>query len=182
MGILQTAIVSANPVSLADAKAWCTVEASNTAQDGVFTMLLAGARADVERITGLAFGTVTWLLTLDCWADCIDLPRGPVSEITSVKYLDGLGVETLLSPATYMLDMTSHPQRILRDPLHAWPSHYSRPAAISITFKTVMDPAIIDDLKLAILMIVAARYEDRTGADIPAGAMQILRRRRDVNV
>src|SRR5579862_5259307 len=53
------------PVALADAKAFCRVDDTNS--DVLITSLIAGATRHVEQETGLALLTQTWTYVMDAW-------------------------------------------------------------------------------------------------------------------
>jgi len=56
---------AAEPVTLADAKAWLRVEHDD--DDDVIAALIAGARSHVEAQTRRALITQSWRLVLDRW-------------------------------------------------------------------------------------------------------------------
>jgi len=176
MGIVLTSLSSVLPVTVAQAKEWCTIEASNTSQDGVFAILIDGAVREIERFLGQSIEPAEWRLMLDCFTDAIEFPRGPVTEITAFTYLDATGVMQTVNPDAYVLDITSMPQRILRDPYHTWPPHYNQPGVITVEFKAGMEIDNFADIKVAILQIVAARFDDRANGAVPASVLATLRR------
>jgi uncharacterized phiE125 gp8 family phage protein len=162
MGILLTQVSSDAPVSLAEAKAWCSIEEDNNRFDSVLELLIAGTVRGIERYLGKSISQATWAYTLDRFChDQIELPRGPVTGIQSFTYLDDSAEEQNIDPASYVLDITSNPQRIVLLPESSWPSTADRPNAVTITFKTEMVQAQIDDIKLAILRLVSHGLDNR---------------------
>ena len=67
------------PVSRAEAKDWCRIEASNTSHDAVIDMLIQSMREDVENLTHRAFIQRTLKLTLSDWPQDSDF--GPTIEL-----------------------------------------------------------------------------------------------------
>jgi hypothetical protein len=64
----------------------------------------------------------------------MDLDIGPVSSITSVKYLDSTGAEQTLSSAVYTLISESLPPRLVLKTGQSWPATYSADNAVRIRF------------------------------------------------
>ena len=73
------------PVTLAEAKAFCRIDASD--DDALVTALIAAARLHVEGLTGRALITQTWRLTLTCAPRLVELPVIPA--IALVEAPDG---------------------------------------------------------------------------------------------
>ncbi len=63
------------PLTLADAKAWCRIDATD--EDALLTALIAAARLHVEALTGRALITQTWRLVLHHAARLVELPVVP---------------------------------------------------------------------------------------------------------
>ena len=64
---------SAEPVSLADAKAWLRIDTAD--EDSLVASLVPAARARVEAATRRLLVTQTWRLAFDAWPN--DTPAGP---------------------------------------------------------------------------------------------------------
>lgn len=92
----------AEPVSLTEAKAWMKISFSD--DDLIIDGLIATARRILEGFTGLSFGVKTltaYMCVEDKW---MDLPYGPVSAITSVTRIDGIGsTDVLVAGSDYEL-------------------------------------------------------------------------------
>lgn len=92
------------PVTLAQAKAQCNLEADFTDDDDLLNRLIAAVRAQGELLTGAAWVESTWEQPLDAFPltttenpyGGIELFKHPVQSIESVKYLDTDGVEQTL--------------------------------------------------------------------------------------
>jgi len=98
-------IIAANletMLPVAEVRAHCYALAADDAQLVGFR---AAAHGHAEHYTQRAFGSQTLELALDEFpAGPIELLRGPVSSIASIKYIDQSGVEQTLSDTLYTLD------------------------------------------------------------------------------
>lgn len=91
------------PVTLAEAKLHLRA-GDDTAEDAMITSLITAARQACEERLGRSLLPQTWQLTLDQFPEALELRRGPVRSITSIKFLDPDGVLQTLDPADYQLD------------------------------------------------------------------------------
>lgn len=91
------------PVSIAEAKSHCRVDASD--EDSWFAAAIGAAVAKAEHELGRALITQTWEAVYDAFpSGGIELGRSPVQSITTLKYLDATGSEQTVSPSAYVLD------------------------------------------------------------------------------
>ncbi len=68
------------PVTLAEAKAWCRID--STDDDALLAALITAARLQVESATGRALVTQSWRLTLRHAPRLVVLPVAPVQSLT----------------------------------------------------------------------------------------------------
>lgn len=171
MGLKLITAATGSPVTLAEAKADIGIESSDW--DSKLQLDIAAATAMVEEWTGRSLGEQTWQLTLDAFADEIELPKGPVTAVSFVKYRDAERDEQTLSVGAYITDLVSDPQRLVRDPEASWPETAEIPNAVIVQFVTGYSsaPAL---LKKAVLFTVAAWFRDRETGQLPAGVMTLL--------
>lgn len=77
------------PVSVADLKQWLRMRTAITADDALLESIIKVARIQIERYTGLSLIS----RTVNCWLrnemNMVELPFGPVDEITFLKDNDG---------------------------------------------------------------------------------------------
>lgn len=79
--------VAVEPVTLAEVKAWCRIDADYVAPDDVLNMLMVSARELMEQETNIGFAERTLELQ---WNGCpVEMPYSPTGAITSVKDKDG---------------------------------------------------------------------------------------------
>jgi len=89
-------------IATADLRAHCNALA---ADDALLEGFRSAAHGHAEHYAGRSFGSQTLEVALDEFpSGAIELPRGPVTSITSVKYIDEAGVEQTLSNTLYTLD------------------------------------------------------------------------------
>lgn len=148
---------AALPVSLAEAKAWCRLEEDDNSFDVVLTGSIRAATAWVEQYCGISIMERTWRLWLDRFSDSIELARGPVISVSSVKYVDGDGLAQTLSSSAYALDLVSRPQWLVRVSDASWPATLDTVNAVYVDYVAGYQelPATHEDLKIAIQMLVA---------------------------
>lgn len=116
----------------ADAKAEARV--TDTRQDARIDRLIDTAVVVIADYTGRALGDSTWELSLDGFADSIELPRGPVIAVSGVTYVDAAGTTRTLASSAYVLDLVSDPQWLVRDTDADWPEVQSGINVVKVTF------------------------------------------------
>lgn len=150
------------PVTLADAKAHLRLDITD--DDTLVEGLIKAARAFVEGYTNRALMTRGLSFTMPYFADEITLPIAPVTEIESIKYIDGDGVEQTLAAENYQTDLIRTPPRIKPAHGESWPlvraGQYN---GVTIQFNAGHAAAadIPGDLRHAVLLMVAHLYELR---------------------
>jgi len=105
------------PLTLAElrnaVKQWSDV----TADDDLLQYMQTAAREWLENATGQRFMKQTVIMSFDSFdqltGDVLSIYTGPVLEISSVKYYNDNGDDTTLDSATYSVDTTTKPARIL---------------------------------------------------------------------
>ncbi len=163
MTLIRTVEPSAEPVTLAEAKAHLRID--HAGDDELLEGLIRAARQEVERSAGLALIDQDWRLVLDRW------PRSgraiiaihPIREILSVTVFGSEGEASLLDPAGYETDTLSRPARVH---FNEMPAPTRTMNGIEIDFRAGFGEAgadVPDQLKRAILILVAHWYEFRSG-------------------
>lgn len=145
------------PVSLAEAKAWCRIDASD--EDALVSALIAAARLQIETDTGRALVTQSWRLALDCpRGRLVRLPVVPVAEIVAAT-VDGDAIDVTLQGDAALL-----------------PGEGYRTLSIDYTAGYGGASDVPADLKQAVLVLAAYWYENRdlASADMPVGLGRLL--------
>lgn len=173
MALTIAAVPLALPVTLAEAKAFANIDHDD--DDGLVSELIEAARDHLEQITSRVFVETTFMLTLDEFPpNEIQLPRSPLSSVSSIEYDDELGAEQTLSPSQYEVDATTEHGWILPAD-GVWPTTFDGINAVRIRFiagyahpNSPEDHAARVPLraKLAIKQLVSFWYGQReVGAD-----------------
>ncbi len=154
---------------------------SDAAWDGRLEPLRKAAVLSAERYLGRSLSVQTWALSLDAFADEIELGHGPVTVVSSVKYRDTAGAEQTLSASVYTLDLVSDPQRVLLADGESWPEVLDAVNAVTVTF-TAGYTVAIDDIRLALLLAVQAWFENGPDGKLPESSRQLLAPHRRVTI
>lgn len=158
------------PLLLADVKTRLSI--SDTEDDTDITAYIKAAREQAESYTGKAITTQTVEIALDAFPSEIELLRGPVQSITSVKYLDTNGVEQTIDSANYTIDDYSPRTWLLRAAGYEWPSTYDAANAIKVRYVVGFGDAgtdVPEDIKTALLLAIGhwVRFQAVAESGIP---------------
>lgn len=152
--------VTTEPVSLAEARLQCKVDADDTSHDTLLTSLCTAARESAEHYTGRALAEQTLEAALDEFPseDFFDLPLPPVATITSIKYTDTDGMEQTLATSVYALSTYGDSRRVALTYDSEWPDTQCIPDAVRVRYVTgygITDgPALPRTVKAALLLHV----------------------------
>lgn len=145
--------------------------------------MISSARLAVERFASIALIDQTWEQAIDgtpsAWY--VELLRGPLLSVTSVKWYDLADAEQTLNASNYVVDVAGN--RIFLSQTGEWPGSTRPRRSMLITFKagfgTTAD-SVPWDLRLAVLML-AAHYWERPEAasemtlnEVPMGIRQLV--------
>lgn len=155
---------SSEPVLTTDLQAQVRMDYTGDAQDSLMTTYISAAREWCEEWLSRALAVQTLRMTLDhfpCDSGIIHLRRPPVQSIVSVTYIDGNGVQQILDPSLYRVDLSPTDPRIA--PVHGgqgWPTTLDEIAAVQVTYVAGYStpPA---RAKAAILLVAADMWERR---------------------
>lgn len=154
----------AEPVTLAQAKVACRVDADITADDSLIQTYIGAAREEAEQELGRALVTGQYERALDAFpCGGIELAWPTVSAINSVQYIDTAGVLQSLPGAAYTLD--SREGRGWCMPAYGtdWPSTLDTAMAVRVTFTSSWSEggSVPNSVQAWILMRVATLYKFR---------------------
>lgn len=163
---------SVEPVSLTELKAHLRVD--HTDDDLALAGLIKLGRQAVERDTGQALITQTWVLRLDDWpAQCIELWHPPIQSVSGITYVDADGATQTWSSDEYAVDIYSRPGLVRLAYNCTWPDIRGDERGIAVTYVAGYGTAGSDvpyELRQAILLRCQAEY-DGWNADA-AGSMR----------
>lgn len=123
---------AALPVSMDAARRAARV--SGSALDAELADKVRGIAEEAEHLTGRAFVSQTWELTLDSFPDAIKLPHPPIASVLYVNYYDATGALQMLDPQDYLVDDKSEPGWIVPAPGRAWPATAARINAVEVQY------------------------------------------------
>ena len=150
------------PVTLAEAKLHCKVDASD--DDALITALITAATEVCEQKLGRAIMAQTWEVTLDAFPDYVELTRTPVQSITSVKYYDTSGVEQTLSGSAYSFAQDDFGFARV-DPVYGteWPTARDQINAVAVRYVAgyANAAAVPEGIKQWVKLMVSTMYENR---------------------
>ena len=113
-------------VNEAEAKSFWRIRAS-TAEDRLIRGILQTVESYGENYTKQSFMPQQWRLKLDNIADEIELPRGPLSTVSTAvslfTYLNSTGGTSTMPSTSYTVDANSNPPRIYLAWDSEWPSN-----------------------------------------------------------
>ena len=188
---IRTVLVAApatEPLTLAELKSHLRVDLVD--DDTLITGIGIVAREVVEDLTGLRLITQTWKLILDRFPlrRWIEIPLGPSSAISSVKYRDTDGTQFTQTAGEYIADTDSIKARVVLKDDFDWPDpdlDLQVVNAVEIEFIVGYGAAaaVPERLKTAIKLIVGHYYENReavalrpgtTFQELPMGVQALL--------
>ena len=133
--LTQTVAPTIDPVTLADMKAHCRVD--HTDDDAYLLGLITAATNTCESFTGRQLIHATYTLKLDGFPvdDEIELPKPPLSSITSITYIDTAGTSQTVTAADYQTDSSSTVGRVMPAYNAYWPAtRDSQYNVVTVTF------------------------------------------------
>ncbi len=157
------------PVTLAEAKAHLVVDTDFNDDDPYITRLIKAARLHAEQRTNRVYVRQQWRLWMDYKFTEFKLLPAFVREVDQIQYIDADGATQTLATSVYTVDI---PRRCVYLAYNqSWPAvRYQRSAIwadvwageYDETASPIDDTAgVPEDLKQAVLMIVADSYEHR---------------------
>jgi hypothetical protein len=155
-----TGLPIAEPVSLAQIKQQCRVDASFTNDDAILTLYGIAAREYAEKYTRRAFFPQSWRMTLDHFPVAtfsptvnpamrndwmffngvyggmtIALPRPRCLSVQSIGYADQGGAAQIVPATGYYVDRSSEPARIVPTAGFFWPTAtLYQPGSVKVDF------------------------------------------------
>jgi uncharacterized phiE125 gp8 family phage protein len=165
-------------ITTADLRLQSRADPADTTEDALFVGWLAAAVKLAEHATQRSIGVQTLELALDSFpCGPVELPNGPVTSITSIKYIDAAGVEQTLSASLYTLDDYGLQCWALPAFDTTWPTTREVANAVKVRYVAGdLDPAV----NTALFLTVAHLYENREATtdldlkELPLGAKQLL--------
>lgn len=165
--ITETVAPTVEPVTRDEAKLHGGVTWAQ--EDSLIDIYISAARKYCEKFLQRSLVQRTYRADISGFYDELDLPGGPVLSIESIRYYntDSPTGLTTLSSDVYTL----YGNYVVRNTGQSWPSVYSRPDAVQITYvagyaastDSPQDFAanVPEDIKAAIFLLLQDLYENR---------------------
>jgi uncharacterized phiE125 gp8 family phage protein len=168
MALYLVSPVSAEPLTIEDAKAHCRVDVDD--DDALFETLIVAAREYCETFTHRALAPQTWDYKFNMfptgWYAPIVLPMPPVTAITSITYTDINNVSQTWASTNYTTDLPSGPwaapARIVPNYGVIYPVTLLVINAVTVRF-TAGYSSTPEAIKHAMKLLIAHWYKNREG-------------------
>lgn len=152
------------PITLAEAKAHLRVDASD--EDTLISSLIDAAvsHVDGEGLLGRAMITQTWAEWVTASPGYVRLPMGPFQSLTSVEYYDSDNALQTATLSDFETWLDGDFVRVKPKEGSLWPTAFSRPDAIKITYVAGFGNEASDvpqGIRQALLMLIGHWYENR---------------------
>lgn len=138
VGVRVVAQPVAEPITLTEAKMQIKIDelGSPRPDDDLIMLYVGAAREWCENILGRSLAPQTFEVAVREFPGeaGLRLPMSPVTEITSVTYIDEDGDEQTLDPEVYLLDSFASPPLFLLATDQEWPTISDVPNAVKIQF------------------------------------------------
>lgn len=180
MNIKQLTNPSSTVIDLAEAKLHLRV--TGTEEDLLIANDIKAATNMIEKYTGQLLQSRTFCAYLDDLIayDCVKIwGNYPITEITSVKYLNTSGDETTLDSSTYSVDIADNPARILftsipsskTNSLNNWRIYFTA----GFTSKDDIDSELLAWVKIFTGFFFSSRQVEYTGVSVSEMAIKYER-------
>lgn len=171
------------PVTIQELKEWLRI--THDDEDRLLARALRAARQYVEEITGRVLTTTVLRIRYDhCFPrDVIEIPRYPIQQVNSIKYIDPDGIEQTLDASVYEPDLHKVPPRIELAHNQSWPAVRDRSNAITVEVVAGSSSLglIPPDLVVAVMQLSGHYYEHREAfqispelAEVPLSVRSLL--------
>lgn len=142
-------------------------------QDDNISAFIKAARLKIEHRCGICIGTYELQFVADSFSDKMELPRPPVTNVISVKYLDEESSEQTIDNSKYVLIDDEYSPYII--PLEPWPVTANRPDAVRIQYVAGNEPENVpEELKQAMRWLVGHFFENRESVLLQPTRQEIM--------
>jgi uncharacterized phiE125 gp8 family phage protein len=160
IGLVELSAPTVEPVSVAEVKLHSRIGIDT--DDSLISIYISAARQQAEQLTGRSLAPRTMIRYYDDFPDSIELPKGPITSVDWLKYINVSGVLTTLSAAAYSLDSTQLSNWIVPAYGYTWPATLTTPNAVSVQYQVGYSASNIpSSIKAWILLKAGTLYENR---------------------
>ena len=170
-GLSRTVEPTVEPLSFEQVRDFARIDGEADLRD--ITELIKSVRDSCEFEAERSLLQQTWAMTLDAFpaSDTIELPRPPLSSVSSITYIDENGSSQTFSSANYDVDATREVGRIRLTPTASWPATQAGKAiAVTSTYVAGYGTAATDvpeSLSYAMKKHIDAIYHGTDMAKFP---------------
>ena len=174
---VRTVAPAADLVSLAEAKAQCRVDDSDS--DVLITALIKAATDHLDGYSGVlgrALITQTWAVDFGGFSELMRLPVGNLLAVSSITYYDSANVQQTLSASVYAAHNDHFGPLLITKPDQQWPTTYARPDAVRVTWTAgygATSAAVPAAIKQAALLLIGHWYDNRAAVNVGAAVAEV---------
>lgn len=167
---VRTVAPAAELVSLAEAKAHCRVDDSDS--DVLISALIKAATDHLDGYSGIlgrALITQTWAVDFPGFSELMRLPLGNLQAVSSVTYYDATNTVQTLSSSVYAAHSDHFGPILITKPDQEWPTTYARPDAVRVTWTAgygATSASVPPAIKQAALLLIGHWYDTRATVNI----------------
>jgi len=174
---VRTVAPAADLVSLAEAKAQCRVEDSDS--DVLITALIKAATDHLDGFSGVlgrALITQTWAVDFGGFSDLMRLPVGNLLAVSSITYYDSANVQQTLASSVWTTFTDARGPYVMLKPGESWPAAYDRPDAVRVTWTAgygATSASVPAAIKQAALLLVGHWYDNRAAVNVGSSVAEV---------
>ena len=165
MIVTQTSPPAYLPLTLTEAKLHLRVD--GTDEDALIAAFIGAAVDTCQQLTGRSLMAQAWMLTIDEWADEIQLPWPQVQAVSGIQYWDENGDPQTLDAALYELSGAT----IYRADGATYPELWDGPGVVEINYtagynagnEVAQQAAVPAGIKAWLLLTIGTLYANREG-------------------
>lgn len=160
IGLTEITAPTVEPVTVAEVKLHSRI--SIDTDDSLISIYISAARQQAEQLTGRSLAPRTLVRYFDEFPDSIELPKGPITSVDWVRYVNTAGVLTTLGAGAYTLDQTQLTGWVIPAYGTTWPATLTTANAVSVQYQVGYTAANIPSaIKAWILLKVGTMYDNR---------------------
>lgn len=161
MAIKVITAPTAEPITLAEAKA--NLRVIGTDEDADITRMIRAARQMAEERLNRALMPQTLAFAADAFWDPLKVPRPPLRQLDSIKYLDAEGGEQTVAGGFYVNEFVDPPE-ILPTYGTPWPTTRTQAGAVVVQYQAgYADAASVPEpIRQWMFLAINAFYEHRS--------------------
>lgn len=152
---------TSEPITLAEAKANLRVVFDD--EDADITRMIRAARQMAEERLNRALMPQTLAFAADGFCGVLKVPRPPLRQLDSIKYIDGDGAEQTLATG-YIVDGFTEPPMIFTAYGTPWPTARAQAGAVVVQYQAGYEDAasVPEPIRQWMLLAINAFYEHRS--------------------